>query len=146
MPQITVLMGIPGAGKSYWAKSNRAENTYIASTDPIRTQQIDNFNSYINYLRRESLDQLNAGNSVIADATHIDRSDRLWWLKAANSFNATSRLVVIQASLKTCLSVQANRTHPVPSGVVRKYHYRLEQQLPLIRKELWDEIIYINRS
>ena len=36
MSTITLLSGVPGSGKSYWAKNNKTDNTIIINRDAIR--------------------------------------------------------------------------------------------------------------
>ena len=77
-PYFIMLVGIPGSGKSRWAKEIRSKNTVIVCPDEIRkklTGDISNqeFNSRVWFEAKLSvMNLLESGKNVILDATNVN--------------------------------------------------------------------------
>jgi predicted kinase len=74
--RLTILVGVPGSGKSTWA---RAQDTPVVSSDAIRGKRgysaADNARVFREF--HERIDRhLAAGEDVIADATNLTRQAR----------------------------------------------------------------------
>ncbi|MDO7907785.1 AAA family ATPase [Paenibacillus sp. JX-17] len=88
MSRIHMLVGMPGSGKSHYAKTlSKSRRAQIVSTDAVRQQlfgaESRQKNSYavFNEAFRQIEQALSAGQEVIFDATNGDRSRRLQFLK-----------------------------------------------------------------
>ena len=81
-PIFTMLVGIPGAGKSTWAKKNINTNTRYFSSDEIRKELYgdENFQGdpaeVFSVMQRRTVESLKSGFNVIYDATNVSRKNR----------------------------------------------------------------------
>jgi predicted kinase len=142
--QITVLMGAPGAGKSTWVKSNRA-NEYIYTTEGVRIDRDLDVSEYMYQQRRLAIKAVEAGSCLIADGTHTIHTHRAVWLNLAKRLGLSTRLIAFVTPLPTLLAVQESRLYPAPNAIVRTHHHRMNRALQLINKEGWDHIEIIRR-
>lgn len=141
---ITVLMGAPGAGKSTWVKQN-ATDEHIFNTEGVRVNREMDIASYMHIQRLRAIKAVEAGQSLIADGTHTIAQHRLVWLNLAKRLELPKRIIVFPVALPILLNVQKTRQHPAPSNVVVDHYKRLQSAQMLIKKEGWDEIIYVQR-
>lgn len=83
---VTILIGLPGSGKSFVAKKlskNPLRNTYIVSSDSIREEICGNPNDQshnaevFQTLKERIVSHLELYHNVIVDATNINRKNRL---------------------------------------------------------------------
>jgi len=81
-PSLIMTVGITGAGKSRWIQSLPKDEYVIVSPDDIRQELTGNMsdqtqNGKVWFLTKQrTVDALNAGKSVILDATNVDRKNR----------------------------------------------------------------------
>ena len=138
-------MGAPGAGKTFYINANKFGDEYIASTEPLRKQQITERANYILWVRKRALLSLENNRSVIVDAVNVNAVDREYWLNAAKATGARTHLVVINTSLAKCLNSQLTRIYAVPNMVIRKYYTKFTYALTQISNEPWDIITFFER-
>lgn len=115
---ITLMCGLPRAGKSTWIKKNK-KNNIIVSPDEIRKEIFGHqFHAEANkfvFAIAEAMTilLLKQGESVIVDATHMSETVRVAWLPVARKYNAHVKIVWVYASkdkeknLKECLKRNA---------------------------------------
>jgi predicted kinase len=144
MVTFTLTMGIPGAGKTTYARdeSDRHADIVLLSTDIIRTGRQAHRPSILAALERQALHCLATDTSVIIDACSMITAQRVRWRALAHHAGADPHLVVIHCPLETALTRCAVRRHPVPPEVVRDYHHRLGRALRAIRRESWSTITH----
>ena len=128
------MCGIPGAGKSFFAKHFLKDAAYI-SRDEIRyrligedatekeyfSKEIETFNFFVSLIQ----DNIDLGENVCADATHINWNSRKKLLNALRlDENVDIVAVVINAPLEDCLkrNSQRNGLRKVPEGVIKRMY------------------------
>lgn len=153
MPTLYVLIGIPGSGKSTWARENAQRlHAVVVSSDSVRRDlrahgqnPLDGDLVFADVEHR-AREQLRAGRSVILDATHSLRKYRTYALYLAGDFHARRIAIWFDVPLEVCLRRNVQRTkqifgeEEVPEAVVRRMHARLQPP----GKDEFDEIVRIN--
>ena len=136
MPKLIMLVGIPGAGKTTYAKEVVQEvgsDILHVSSDGIRKElrpdddwyhPEDNGKVYEIMFKR-TLDALANGKDVIYDATNVSRKDR------ASIIHQCPRYVkiechIIWAPIETCIERDATREHPVGKEAIDKMLKRFQ--------------------
>ena len=145
-PTLTLLVGVPGSGKTTWANKNHKENEVVLSSDLIRkelfndeTNQENNklvFTTLYNRARR----LLKSGKSVIIDATNVTIKDRSRALNNFTNFAVLKVAIVFKTPTDICKFRDKNRTRTVGEEVIDKF---TEKFINPTKEEGFDEIIYI---
>lgn len=105
--RMTYTIGLPGSGKSTWARSWAEGNDGVVLSAEGRRRRdrkaasIEVANAVPELLR--------AGASVCVDATHVTRQSRDKMLAAAEAHGATVDAVYLHTPLETCLGRQSTR-------------------------------------
>lgn len=142
MNTLYVMVGIPGAGKTHWAKQfiKNNPNVQYVSRDEIRMSLLDDNDEYFAQERKvfnrfvtRIVILLNDHQDVIADATHLSQASRA---KLIN--NITNRgislndfvieFIFINPTLEQCLrnnDVREGRAY-VPKSQIRRMWHQLE--------------------
>lgn len=142
---LIVLMGVPGSGKTTWAKVN-ANGAVVCSTDRLRLDRgltDAGVVAYLNALRTKASRSLAAGLDVVVDGCNTRRDERARWLGTARVHRVAARLVVIHTSTETASAVQRDRTHAVGVEAMRTYQQRMHRALPWLHREGWDEVVHV---
>lgn len=118
-----VLIGVPGSGKSTWAKQQKGT---VLSSDEMRVVLSGNVNNQeihskvfgtMRHLLRTRL-ELSASPTII-DATNIRRRDRKGWLQLAAKFGAKVEAVHFDVPVEIALERNRKRDRVVPDEVIR---------------------------
>ena len=142
-PVLTLTMGIPGAGKTTWARA-QAGVRHLA-TDPLRTNRSIYRVAYIAQLRRAAYAYLRAGDSVVIEACSVKAQDRAAWLRLAARAGASTRLAVVSVDLPTALARNARRGPTgVPPHIVAQYAAVMARNLTRLESEGWGEVLHVN--
>ena len=132
MADLVIMMGVPGSGKSTWAKKMLGETDTYISRDEIRFSLVKEDEEYFskeNEVLRTFFEKIDAAilttkRYVYADATHLSPTGRRQLL--ANLKNKPNRIyaVYIDVSLETALKRNAERTGRalVPAEVIARMH------------------------
>lgn len=95
---LTIMCGIPRAGKTTWIQKNKGKSVIVASDD-IRKEIFGHqfcwaSNKFI-FAMMEAFVRLllKNGESVIVDATHLTRSSRIEWVRLASQYGAIPKIV-----------------------------------------------------
>ena len=130
-PDLTVLCGPSGSGKSHWIATHRAGATVI-SLDELR-QEIagkrsdQTMNGQILQAAKERLKAaLRGGGSIVWDATSLRAEMRSWVLQLGFDYGAHVTLVALQTPLSTLHSRNRKREHPIPISVLERQLETLE--------------------
>lgn len=104
MPEVVVMVGLPGCGKSTWVKSHLAGTHVVVSRD-----------FWPNDRRKELRQQraigaaLHAGLDVVVDDANPSPLQRASIVEVARRHGATVRAVYVDAPLEDCLARNAAR-------------------------------------
>lgn len=145
-PIFTMLVGIPGAGKSTWAKKNISANTYYFSSDEIRKELYgdENFQGdpaeVFSLMQRRTVESLKSGFNVIYDATNVSRKNRRGILHSLPK-NIKKCCVIIWAPIEICIERDKVRARTVGEAIINKMLHRFEA--PFF-DEGFDDILIVN--
>lgn len=147
MSTLILMMGLPGAGKSTWAKSHMKDNDIYISRDEIRFSLVDEneeyFSKEINVFDQfvtsinEALTE-GFAPAVYADATHLNRVSRQKLLNRITAPYDRLEIIFINADVNICLRQNEKRKGTrayVPRGVIRRMALSLEE--PCFREGKW---------
>ena len=144
MPQCTILVGIPGSGKTTWLLENTKATEYIISPDRFLEENYDyqwtparaseawavSYQSFAGFLRHKQ--------DVIWDATFLQPIDRSAILHIANGFDYKTVAVVLLTPLDLCLERNRKRPRqPVPDDKIIAMQSRM---IIPTKEEGFDEI------
>ncbi len=146
-PRFTMLIGLPGCGKSTLAnKFKGISHTVVLSSDSIREELFGNEDEQMEPERvfaimfHRTVQALENNLDVIYDATNINRKLRintLGRLKSAVSRNFTTEAVVVYTDIAEVKRRNASRARVVPEYVIDNMLKNFE--LP-VYNEGWDTI------
>lgn len=133
-PVLTILVGIPGVGKSTYAMNkynNGSNNVVWLSSDAFREKLYgdescqDNPGKVFEIMQQEAVDALNKGYDVIYDATNVTRKARAGILEKVPKF-VRKECVICWAPLDIIYSRDALRKRSVGPEVIEKMLRRFE--------------------
>lgn len=143
MPELILLIGIPGSGKSFYAKKYEYDriflhNTTILSSDQARKELYGDENDQTHneevfeYIKKTAVKKLELGQRVIIDATNITRKSR----KSITDFveqylsgfyeYGFIKFVVIATPYYKCLENNRKRSRQVPEFVIERMYKQFE--------------------
>ncbi|MCQ4088280.1 AAA family ATPase [Saccharibacillus sp. JS10] len=126
MNTIHMLVGIPGSGKSVYARQlEKSTRGVIVSTDGIRQRlfggESKQKNTYVIFDQafRDISEALADGRDVIFDATNIDRSRRAKFLKRFSEYSVHAHVLV--TSFETAQQRISTRKRKLDDKILTKY-------------------------
>lgn len=167
MVTLTLMVGIPGSGKSTEAaKMAQEQNTLWVSRDTIRFSMVAEHEEYFSRenevfetFAKEIAARLFCGYNVIADATHITQKSRAKTINAvkhglklmSGNENYLDEMVELQAcvvnkGLQTALNQNENRKETrsyVPKSVIRRMYEQFED---ISQEENFETIIRVKEN
>lgn len=104
MVELLLLVGMPGAGKSSFAKKCYPNYVYI------NQDTIGNRNDCVNIMRLN----LKEGKSCIIDRTNISKKQRAYFIEAAKALDITNiKALYIDTPKETCITrIEERDSHP----------------------------------
>lgn len=132
-PTFTMLVGIPGTGKSTYAREiiNKGENAVWLSSDQTRLMLYgdencqDNPSKVFEVLHEQTISLLDRGFSVIYDATNITRKSRLAILNKLPK-HVKKKCIIVWAPIDICIERDKARERTVGKEVIDKMLRRFE--------------------
>lgn len=126
-PVLILLCGIPGSGKTTWAKNYISKNPDFVhlSSDAIRAELYGDENIQGNpvevftLMQNKAVESLNAGYNVVYDATSMTRKDRAGIISMCPKFTHI-QCNIIWAPIETCIERDAARERTVGKEVIDK--------------------------
>ena len=142
MNTLYIMVGIPGSGKTHWAKQFIKDHPSIkyVSRDEIRMSLLEEKDDYFAKEKRvfsnfvtQIISLLNEKYDVIADATHISQASRAKLINGITNRgisldNFNIEFVFINPTLAQCLrnnDVREGRAY-VPKSQIRRMWHQLE--------------------
>lgn len=128
---VTMMAGIPGSGKTTWAKDLIDDNTVYISSDEIRKEfgdvnDMSNNKKVFDTLRERYITALRNCQNVILDATHAKKKYRKEYIDIANENGAEISCVYMDIDYEVAQERNAKRERQVPNDVIRKMFYEFE--------------------
>ena len=148
MQELIMLVGLPGSGKSTFAKHivENGKNYATISTDRMRLcmygdEAIQGDGDKVFKRCYEAIDfNLTAGHSVIFDATNVKRKFRKAFIERFKNWKNKGvkfMAVVVATPYEKCLENNLNRRRVVPEEVIKRMMCNFEVPMNF---EGWDEV------
>ena len=147
MKTLYILVGIPGSGKSTWAKKNVNDNTVIISSDEIRKELFGfedqtHQDKVFSTMHKRVKDYAMKGYSIIYDATNISRKRRVALAQEMRKHFDKIIPVVFVCPIKELLNRNITRQERhLPEDKLRQMIKTIE--IPTIYEYKYDDIKYI---
>lgn len=150
-PKLILLCGIPGSGKTTYAKNyiEQNSNTIHLSSDAIRKELYGDENIQGNpgevftLMQRRATEKLNNGYDVLYDATNMTRKDRSGIIGVCPKF-VKIECHIIWAPIEECIKRDAIRERTVGKEIINKMlkrfqapYYGIDEVL-IIKPDGWD--------
>lgn len=147
-PILTMLVGLPGAGKSTYAKLLSIEDDMgeIFSSDKIRKEingdesSQENNDKVFSILHSRIKKNLIDGKNAIYDATNIHSTYRKHFLDSLKGIDCVKRCEIILTSYYECCRACMERERQVPRDIVRNMYMHWNTPYYF---EGWDEILLV---
>ena len=132
-PVLILLCGIPGSGKTTWAKNYISKNPDFVhlSSDAIRAELYGDENIQGNpvevftLMQKKAVESLNAGYNVVYDATSMTRKDRAGIISMCPKFTHI-QCNIIWAPIETCIERDTTRERTVGKEVIDRMLKRFQ--------------------
>lgn len=157
--KLILLAGIPGSGKTTYAKNYIKKNGGIhLSSDLIRKELYGDEsvqgdpNEVFTLMQRRAIEALENGISVIYDATNITRKDRSGIISACPKF-VKIECYIIWAPIETCIERDASRERTVGEHVIDRMVKRFQvpfydegiHEIKIIKSDCFNDDKYFNK-
>ena len=141
-----VLVGIPGAGKSTYAKQLAEKHHAVIICGDLLRDQLQTTGDYepcwvqIWDSVEESIEE-NCGLPLILDGTHCRPDYRAEAITLLNTYGYTQvEAVLVNPSLETCIRQNKQRQRQVPEHIITEMHSSLQRTLRSLHDEGFDYI------
>jgi predicted kinase len=118
--EVTMLSGLPAAGKSRWIEGH-AKSQPVVSLDALRAEldvdPSDSQGAVVQEARARAAMFLRAGEPFVWDATNVSEEVRKRAIDLFADYQARVRVVYVEADEATIRARNAARRHPVPERV-----------------------------
>ena len=129
MNNFTMMVGLPGGGKSTYAKElSKTTNAIIHSSDSLREELFGDVNEcnkneeLFKELHRRIKNDLSNGKNVVYDATNINYKKRTSFLQEIKKFSCYKKCILIATPYEDCLEYNLKRERQVPEHVIKKMY------------------------
>ena len=146
MNDFILLVGLPGSGKSCYAEYLKREKDFVVhSSDKIREEFGDVNDQSKNeevfkILHQRVKDDLNAGKSVVYDATNLNRRRRVAFLQELKNIPCYKSCVLIATPWEICLEQNDKRLRRVPDDAMWRMYKSF--QMPSVYEGFNSVIVY----
>lgn len=126
---VTLMSGLPGAGKDTWLAKNRPATPVVALDairDALDIEATDNQGEVIQAARGQCREHLRASEDFVFNATNITRQMRQRWIDLFADYGARVEIVYVEPPVATILAQNKHRTNPVPEKVILRLLDKLE--------------------
>ena len=139
-PTFTMMIGLPGSGKSYFAEQLNAN---VHSSDAIREEILGDVNDQNNNdkvfkeLHKRIKNDLISGIDCVYDATNISAKYRIAFIRELKNIDCKKVCVIMATTYEDCKIRILNRERVVPVEVLNRMYKNF---VPPYYYEGWDEI------
>ena len=127
--KMTIMVGLPGAGKDTWLKENRPELS-VVSLDQFREEMgiapKDNQGRVVQAARDRCRQFLRSRMDFAINATNTTRQIRQLWTDIGAEYNARIEMVYIEPRLSVLLEQNSDRNARVPWDVIQRLIDKLD--------------------
>jgi putative nucleotidyltransferase with HDIG domain len=126
---VTLMSGLPGAGKDTWLARNRPATPVVALDairDALEIEATENQGEVIQAAKGKCREHLRAGRNFAFNATNITRQIRQRWIDLFTDYGARIEIVYIEPPVATILGQNKHRANPVPEKVILRLLEELE--------------------
>lgn len=143
-PELIMLVGIVGSGKSTYAQSLKGDYI-IHSSDNLREEMFgdvnenskESNNKLFIELHKRIKEDLRNGKNVIYDATNINRKRRMAFLRELSNIPCHKTCLLVMNPYHICVRYNMQRQRVVPEHVIRRMYLNFQ---PPHKIEGWDDI------
>ena len=121
-----MLCGLPGSGKSTYAKVKAGEGYSVYSSDELRIEMFGDVNhqgdneKLFAELHRRIKQALKNGKDIIYDATNINKKQRMHFIRQLKNINCYKECMIFPLPIGYCINNNFNRDKAVPISVIDK--------------------------
>jgi predicted kinase len=127
--EVTLLAGLPGAGKDTWAREHGGGLPVIALDEIRRELRVgpqEEQGAVAAEAKRRARALLRHGESFVWNATNATRAMRGQLIELFAAYRARVRIVYVEAPYRELLARNRARREPVPEAVIERLARRLE--------------------
>lgn len=127
-PELIMLQGLPGSGKSAFAETLKQKGYIICSSDAIREELCGDVNcqdknqEVFTVLHRRIKENLQNGRNVVYDACNISSKRRTAFLRELKHIECIKNIIVIATPYVQCLIQNDGRDREVPEHVIENMY------------------------
>ena len=126
---VTIMAGLPGAGKDTWLARNRPD-LKVVSLDDLRRDWLidptDNQGKVIQAGRERCREYLREGRDFAFNATNTIKMTRMRWIDLCADYGARIEIVYLEPPLDEIFRQNSGRKFPVPASVIQKLAEKIE--------------------
>lgn len=132
LPTMVMLVGLPGSGKSTFAKNERFKDFVIHSSDEVRERLYGdesiqgNNNEVFEVLKRELKENLKEGKSVLYDATNLSYKRRKAFLQELKKYPCIKSCILVATPYENVLQNNKSRKRVVPERVIKNMYTQID--------------------
>ncbi|HYF61774.1 MAG TPA: AAA family ATPase [Herpetosiphonaceae bacterium] len=127
--EVTVMSGLPGAGKDTWVERHAADLPVI-SLDQVRAilkvAPTDQQSPVLAYAREQAREYLRRSQSFVWNATTLSRQRRAELIGLLADYDARVRIVYVEVAPDTLFAQNNQRPEPVPRAAIGRMMDRWE--------------------
>lgn len=143
-PEMVILSGLPGSGKSTWIARHRPEHA-VVSLDALREAMDidaeDNQGAVVQAAKEAAREHLRAGRSFVWDATNLSRSLRGGLVTLGDDYGFRITVVALDADPATLRNRMRERGRVVPwpvvLGMIGKWDYPDPVEAHTVLTDAW---------
>ena len=127
--RVTMLAGLPGAGKDTWLARHRSGLPVVALDairDVLDVDPTDNQGAVVQAAREQCREHLRARRDFALNATNVTREMRQRWIGLFADYGARIEVIYLEPPLPVILQQNQRRPSPVPERVILRLLEKLE--------------------